>query len=237
MDTTAILIRRLREVPTSDAKDMLADQGLLRVTMTGVRRMTGQVSIAGPARTLRMLPLREDLGPTPNGPLNRQFIDSAAANDVLVIDAMGAQRGAVLGDMMATRLRYSGVAGVVTDGVIRDRAGIDRVGLPVFAGGTDPDANRHWVTPWESEVAIQCGGVLVLPGDWILADDDAAVVIPAERAESIANQYEARKPREAFSQALLKAGHPFQDSYPLPEARLADLDAFLTSGRVPPRSS
>jgi 5-oxopent-3-ene-1,2,5-tricarboxylate decarboxylase/2-hydroxyhepta-2,4-diene-1,7-dioate isomerase len=237
MDKTANLARRLREVPTSDAKDMLADHGLLRVVMTGVRRMTGKQSIAGPARTLRMLPLREDLGAAPNGPLNRQFIDSAVADEVLAIDAMGAQRGAVLGDMMATRLRYSGVAGVVTDGPIRDRVGIDRVGLPVFASGTDPDANRHWVTPWESDVAIQCGGVLVLPGDWIMADDDAVVVIPAGLAESIADQFEARKPREAFSQALLKAGHPLQESYPLPEARLADLDAFLASGTVPPRSS
>ena len=237
LDKSPELAHRLRDVPTSDAKDLLAELGVLRVTMAGVTRRTGQHSIAGPARTLRMLPLRDDLGPAPNGPLNRQFIDSAASGDILVIDAMAASRGAVLGDMMATRLRYCGVAGVVTDGRIRDRDGIDRVGLTVFASGTDPDANRHWMTPWEIDVAIQCGGVLVLPDDWVLADSDAAVVIPAKLVATIVERYEARKSRDAFSQALLTAGHPLDESYPLPEARAADLEAFLASGTVPPRSS
>ena len=208
--------------------------GIRNVVMRGIHALvpvTG--STAGPARTLRFLPAREDVPKPPRGAINRKLVDSIGGGEVLVIDAGGYLEGAVLGDMLASRAVFRGAAAVVADGVMRDIASIAPLGLPVFARGTHPAPNGFGLLPWDTDVAIQCGGVLVQPGDWILADGDSVIVVPAGKVEEVAEKGEAVTDEEEFCSRLLAAGFPIDEAYPLPAARRADYERFKQDGSVP----
>ena len=71
--------------------------------------------------------------------------------------------------MMAGRAQARGAAGVVVDGVVRDVAGLRAMGLSVHARGAYPTPSQGKLIPWESDVPIQCAGVLVFPGDYVIA--------------------------------------------------------------------
>ena len=228
------LARRLAQVPTSSAKVILRELGVTRVVASGLRPIVPpEGALAGRARTVRFLPLREDVPKPPRGAVNRQLVDEIGRDEVVVIDTGGCLEGSVLGDMLAARARYRGAAGVVADGVVRDVVGLTAVGLPVFARGTHPDPNSVALLPWETDVAVQCGGVLVQPGDWVLADADSVVVVPAALAEEVASRGEAMNVEDAFCQRLLAAGFPLDEAYPLPTGLRGDLERFQRDGYVP----
>lgn len=231
---TPALARRLATVPTSTAKVILRELGVTRVVATGLRPIVPPAGVlAGRARTIRFLPGREDVKRGPSGAVNRALIDRMGAGEVVVIDAGGFAEGAVLGDMLAARAKYRGAAGVVADGVVRDVEGLSAVGLPVFARGTHPDPSSATLLPWETDVAVQCGGVLVQPGDWVLADTDSVVVIPAAHAQVVAQRGEETNLEDAFCQRLLAAGFPLDEAYPLPVSLRDDLTRFASDGHVP----
>lgn len=216
---------RLRAVPTATAKQVLRELGVDRTFLYGLRPMTIERRIAGKVRTLRFLPLREDVKP-PNPAVNRRLIDNLDRDDVLVIDALGSSEGAVLGDMLAARVNAREAAGVVADGVIRDVEGIREIGLAVWAKGTHPDSNVRALIAWETDVAIACGGALVQPGDYIVADSDGAVVVPPQHARALLQKAEEMALEDEFSQQLLRDGASVDDAYPLPQSRRADFDRF-----------
>ena len=230
----ANLAKRLRGVPTPNARAILNQRGVKGVVMRDLKPIAAvQGPIAGPARTIRYLPAREDVGAPPRGELNRWLCDNIDAGEIMVCDALGYAEGAVLGDMMAARAKYRGASGVVVDGVVRDVEGLASIGLPVYARGTFAHPFPGRLLPWETDVSIQCGGVLVQPQDWIVADETSVIVIPAGLAELVAQQDEASRDEEAFSQALLSAGFPLGDAYPLPERMRPYLERYREDGTVP----
>lgn len=198
--------------------------------MHGLRPLTLQRRIAGRARTLRFLPLREDVTP-PRKAVNRILIDALERDDVLVIDALGSEEGAVLGDMLAARAHARGAAGAIADGVIRDVEGIREIGLAVWARGTHPDANARALLAWETDVAIACGGVLVQPRDYVLADADGAIVVPPQYLDAMLDKAEEMALEDEFSQNLLRDGAPLDDAYPLSPSRRAEFEAFKAKRR------
>ncbi|MGH7661185.1 MAG: ribonuclease activity regulator RraA [Vulcanimicrobiaceae bacterium] len=209
---------------------MLRGLGVDRTFMYGLRPLTQQRRIAGRARTLRFLPLREDVTPPRKG-VNRALIDGLERDDVLVIDALGSLDGAVLGDMLAARVHARGAAGVIADGVIRDVDGIREIGLAVWARGTHADANARALLAWDVDVAVACGGVLVQPGDYVVADADGAVVVPPQHLDATLLKAEEMALEDAFSQQLLQSGAPLDDAYPLSPARRAEFEAFKAKRR------
>ena len=230
----ADLARRLRQVPTSSAKQILTGLGVNRVVARGIKAIVPPEGgiMAGRARTVRFLPLREDVK-APRGAVNRRLIDEIGPDEVVVEDTAGSTEGSVLGDMLAARAKYRGAAGVVADGVVRDIVGLTAVGLPVFARGVHPDPNSVTLLPWETDIAVQLGGVLVQPGDWILADTDSVIVVPPQLAEEVAKQGEAMNLEDVFCQKLIAAGYPIDDAYPLPARMKPDLERFARDGYVP----
>lgn len=222
------LIERLRAVPTATAKQVLRELGVDRTFCYGIRAMTSERRVAGKVRTLRYLPLREDVK-APRGAIHRRLIDGLDKDDVLVIDAMQSPDGAVLGDMMAARVHARDAAGVVADGVIRDVEGIRDIGLAVWARGTHPDSNVRALLPWETDVAIACGGVLIQPGEFIIADMDGVVVVPPQHAEAMLKKAEEMALEDEFSQELLRGGAPLDEAYPLPQAKRAEFERFKPS--------
>jgi regulator of RNase E activity RraA len=226
------LVDRLRAVPTANAKVLLRELGVTRVVMRGLLRLSGDGVVAGPVRTLRFLPAREDVTP-PKGNIQRATIDTLRRGEVLVIDAHGSPDGAVLGDMLAARAHANGAAAVIADGVVRDIAGIRTMGLTIHARGTQPEPSVRNLVSCETGAPIACGGVLVEPGDYIIADDDAVLVVPKVHAEEIARRGAEMAERDEFSQALIAAGWAIDEAYPLPEARLAAFERYKRDRTVP----
>ncbi|HET8568764.1 MAG TPA: RraA family protein [Candidatus Limnocylindria bacterium] len=129
----------------------------------------------------------------------------AKAGDMLVVAGDGDDRGALLGELMTIACQRIGLAGAVIDGPVRDIDGIRELGFPVWARSVTPrvGTNRR---VGRTNVAVACGGVVVQPGDWVFADADGVVVVPAANVESVLAAAEAADAKERKIAERLKAG-------------------------------
>jgi len=162
---------------------ILLKKGLRNVWMRGTRPLSpGHPRIVGPAFTLRFVPAREDLA-TPaswSNPIStRSAIEAMPPGCVAVVDAMGITDAGIFGDILCARMAKRGVAALVTDGVVRDVAGVRGTGLPVWCQGTAAPPSVAGLTFVAWDQPIGCGGVAVFPNDVVVVDDDGAVLIPA----------------------------------------------------------
>lgn len=187
LDARAVDI--LSGVTTATLTTLLLKKGLRNVWLRGARPLrTGQPRLAGRAFTLRFVPAREDLA-TPeswSSPIStRAAIEAMPAGCVAVVDAMGVGDAGIFGDILCARMQKRGVTALVSDGVVRDQAGVLGTGLPVWCSGAaaPPSVASLTFVDWQQPIA--CGGVAVFPGDVIVADDDGAVLIPAALLEEI----------------------------------------------------
>lgn len=218
----------LARIGTATLSTLLVQRGIRRHRIRGASPLFPDRRSAGPAFTLRFLPGREDLPLAPSlvapGGLI-EAVESAPPGSVLVIETGGDRDGGVLGDILADRLRLRGVAGAVSDGVMRDRVGLERVGLPIWCAGTvaAPAFASLWCAGSGGPVAV--GGTVVLPGDPIVADADGAIVVPAALAPELLA--EARE-KDAFERWVIEevaAGRPLPGLYPATPRSLAEYDA------------
>src|SRR5689334_23311853 len=92
------LSKRLREITSAAAKKALRQLGVDRVVPEGIAALSSSATIAGPVRTMRFLPLREDKKEPPRGRRDKQFIDEILPGEILVHDGMGLGDAAILGD-------------------------------------------------------------------------------------------------------------------------------------------
>jgi RraA family protein len=150
----------------------------------GIRALySGMRPFAGPAVTVSV--------PSGSQEVRRAAMDMAQEGDVLVIDARGIPAFAVLGGKLAQGLKSKGLAGVVIDGVLRDWKEIESLDLPVFCRGYTVAAAPK-TGPGEVNVPIACGGVVVHPGDVIVADSNGVMVVPRDSAAEIAQKVGAK---------------------------------------------
>lgn len=163
----ADLVPRLMQIEVSALCD--ADKGL-PVLDSDVRAQVADVRMAGTALTVVA---EDDHLPVMSA------LAEAAPGDVLVVATNG-HRLAVLGELFATEAKRRGLAGLVVDGFVRDLHGLRRLGLPVFARGTNPKSGST-VARTPIGAPIRCGGVEVTAGDIVFADDDGVVIAPADR--------------------------------------------------------
>ena len=144
--------------------------------------------MAGRAVTLRFVPHRPDLAEDkPKGENSAEYvaIELCGPNEVLVIDALGWKYSSIGGDIKFMRLMQRKVGGLVTDGGVRDSVVLKEYGFPVFSASTTAKQGPADFWPWQINDAIQCGGVLVRPGDAIVGDDDGVVVVPKSEIEDV----------------------------------------------------
>ncbi len=133
-------------------------------------------------------------------------LDIAKPNDVVVVNAHGVRgMNAVLGDIISTKAKHRGIAGFVVDGLVRDMPGVEHLDFPVFARGTTPVGPLHR-GPGEINYPISCGGVVVNPGDVIVADISGIVVIPRESAEDVLQRLDDQKAHQETYLAAVKRG-------------------------------
>ena len=133
------------------------------------------------------------------------MLDVVQPGDVLVIATGGDESGAVVGDNWAEMARNKGAVAVVTDGLVRDLAGIEAVGLPTFSRGTCPNSG-HQNGPGEINGVVSVGGVNVSPGDIIVGDRDGVVVVPLAQAAQVATSLEDVVAKEEELGRRIKSG-------------------------------
>ena len=182
----------LRQVTTATITTMLLRKGIRRCWMDGPKPLSAtDERVVGPAFTLRFVPVREDLA-TPESwgsPIStRAAIEEMPEGAVVVADAMGVPGAGIFGDILCARMKKRNIAALVTDGVLRDRAGVRRSGLPIWCSGVAAPASVNGLTFVGWQQPIGCGGCAIFPGDVIVADDDGAVVIPQAMVEFVAQE-------------------------------------------------
>jgi regulator of RNase E activity RraA len=116
-------------------------------------------------------------------------LDVAQPGDIIVVDAGGSTQNAVLGDLISSKARHREIAGFVVDGLIRDLPSILPLDFPVFARGVTPIGPLHR-GPGEINYPICCGGVVINPGDIIVADAAGIIVVPREIASELLGRLE-----------------------------------------------
>lgn len=225
----------LSSIGTATVTMQLLKRGIRNVSMAGVRPLNVPVQrLLGPAYTLRYVPLREDLSTPealgrPDYP-PRLAIEQAPEGSVLVIDGRGRGDIAVLGDLLAERLKIRGVAGIVSDGGVRDCAEALAVGLALYAAGPASPASVAGHVAADLETPVACGGVAVFPGDIISGDGDGVVVIPRALAAEVAHGGVEQERYERFAKLKIKEGRPVPGLYPPNEDTKAEYAEWVKSG-------
>jgi 4-hydroxy-4-methyl-2-oxoglutarate aldolase len=139
-----------------------------------------KTKIMGPAATAVLRPvLHNDKTEYPNYAL--QILDEAPAGSVLVYVLEDGLETAGMGNLMATTAKVRGLAGAVIDGAVRDIEEIEEIGFPVFSRSISPATSVGRYVSVAKQVPVQCGGVRVRPGDWIVGDRTGVVVVPVEK--------------------------------------------------------
>ena len=211
VDVPNEILDRFRALPVATVwGHTQRDAGVPLPFMEGVFPFTRERRLAARARTLRYLPPRPDLNEEiklgEDSPEYRAM-GRCGSGDVLVCDLMGATRPCVFGDVKAMQLKMNNADGIVTDGGIRDVDVMEEedYGLVIYAGARTPYGGGPWAIPAEENGQIQCGGVLVRPGDVLVGDGDGVVVVPSWFAEECVNIVEEHEGVEAYIKEKIQA--------------------------------
>lgn len=223
-------IETLRGVTTATLTTILLKKGLRNVWIRGAMPLhRDQPRVVGPAFTFRFVPAREDLA-TPAAwasPIStRAAIEAMPEGAFAVIDAMGISDAGVFGDILCARMKKRGAAGMVTDGVVRDLAGVLGTGLPVWASGAAAPPSVAGLTFVGWEETIGCGGVCVIPGDTVVADRDGAVIIPAALLPEVLAEAPEQERMEGWIVDEVERGERLPGLYPMNEETRARYEAW-----------
>ena len=208
----------LAGVSSATITTVLLKKGLRNVWMRGTRPLRpDQPRLVGRAFTLRFVPAREDLA-TPESWASprstRAAIEDMPAGCIAVVDAMGVTDAGIFGDILCARMAKRGVAGLVTDGVVRDLAGVLGTGLPVWCQGSAAPASVAGLTFVGWQEPIGCGGVAVYPDDVVVVDADGAVLIPAAMLDEVAEAAREQERLEGWIVREVEKGVPLPGLYP-----------------------
>ncbi len=233
IDVPQTVLDRYKQVPVATVWQVVQKKaGVPLPFMEGVRPFTPGQRLAARARTLRFLPPRPDL--VAEVKLDAESPEYKAMNrcgpgDVLVADLMGNPKPVVAGDVKLLQLKLNNADGVVTDGAIRDLDVLieEHYDLIVYAQARSPYGGTPWAVPAAENVDIQCGGVLVRPGDVIVGDNDGVVVVPSWFAEECIDLVEEKEGVEAYIKAKIAAEGVSPGEYYPPSAEM--LEAYRAS--------
>jgi regulator of RNase E activity RraA len=208
----------LAGVTTATITTILLKKGLRNVWIRGAFPLApGTPRVAGRAFTVRFIPAREDLA-TPaswSSPRStRAAIEDMPPGCVAVVDANGCKDAGFWGDILCARMVKRGVVALVSDGVVRDVAGVLSTGIKVWAAGVAAPPSVAGLTFVDWQQPIGCGGVAVFPDDVIVADQDGAVVIPAAMVDEVAGLAEEQERLEGWIMTEIDRGVPLPGLYP-----------------------
>ena len=203
---SAETLETLRHIPTQTLIDALWVKGWPMSFIHGAKPLQLGQKMAGRAVTLRFVPHRPDLAQDkPKGEDSAEYVafELCGPEEVLVIDAMGWEYSSIGGDIKFLRLRQRNVGGLVTDGAVRDSISLKEYGFPVYSAATTAKQGPAEFWPWQVNDAVQCGRVLVRPGDAVVGDDDGAVVVPRILVDEVIQIAKEREEVEEVIKAQL----------------------------------
>ena len=212
------VVETLSRVAAATITTVLLKKGLRNVWLRGSRPLVaGQPRLVGRAFTLRFVPAREDLA-TPaswGAPIStRAAIEAMPAGCIAVVGALGVTDAGFFGDILCARMKKRGVAALVSDGVVRDLAGVLGTGLPVWCQGTAAPASVTGLTFVGWQDPIDCGGVAVFPNDVIVVDADGAVLIPAAMLSDVIEASVEQERLEGWIMGEVERGVALPGLYP-----------------------
>lgn len=182
------VVRQLAVFPCALISDAM---GKLNTMDFGIKPIyAGMGRVAGPALTVLARP-GDNLMAT-------KAIGLAEPGDVVVVSTSDHTTHSVWGGVMSAMAVARRVAGLVTDGVVRDVAQTKDSGFRIWARGVTPLAPARGIPPGQINTPIVCGGVCVSPGDIIVADEDGVVVVPRDEAEAVLEACSARAAKEKW---------------------------------------
>jgi len=194
-------LRALDACAVSDALDKLGIDGCL----TGLVASMPQRRIAGLVHTVQLV-----AGTVPeNWParhLGAAAVDACSAGDVIVVEQSTGLDAGSWGGILSQAAKLKGVAGVITNGPVRDVDEARDIGFPIFCGGFTCRTARGRIYEAATDVPVALGAVSVRPADYVLADSSGAVFLPADRIEQILDTAETIARREAEMTRRLKQG-------------------------------
>ncbi len=216
------ILEVLRAIPTQTLIDAQWVKGWPMSYIEGAVPLQEGQHLAGRAVTLRFVPHRPDLADDkPKGADSAEYvaIEMCGPGEVLVIDAMGWKYSSVGGDIKFLRMKQLGAGGLVTDGGVRDSVSLKEYGFPVYSASLTAKQGPAEFWPWQVNDAIQCGGVLVRPGDALVGDDDGVVVVPQSIVDEVIEIAHQREEVEEVVKAQLEVEqcspgkyYPFNDN-------------------------
>lgn len=230
-------LAKLRQVGTSTLTTQLFKRGFRNVFVQGVSRLGKAArSMVGEAFTLRYIPAREDLDPidvlaNPEHP-QRKAIEVTPPGHVLVMDCRKETRAASAGHILLTRLQVRGVAGVVSDGCMRDSGAIAEMDFPVYCAGAAAPLNLVCHHAVDINVPIACGDVAVFPGDVLVGDADGVVVIPRHLADEVARDTVEQDALEEFVLREIRSGKALAGTYPPNADARARFEEWRARGKI-----
>jgi regulator of RNase E activity RraA len=174
------IVERLGALPVANIGDAMQRLGVVEAEIGAVWR---GARTAGTARTV-------EVAGGDNAGVH-EAIDTLRPGDVLVVNGHGVRDRALVGELIAERLRARGCVGLVIDGAVRDVGDLEELGFPVFARAVTP-AGPYRNGPFRVGVPVAIGGVVVHPGDVIVADGDGVAVVPAAEAAAVLDRAEAK---------------------------------------------
>jgi regulator of RNase E activity RraA len=235
-DLDADTRRRLESVATATLAAVLQKRGVRTTFLSGLAPIKSGQRMVGRARTLRFVPIREDLVETYAPRLNTQraAIEALQPGEVLVIDARNDTEAGTIGDIFAARAIRLGAVGIVTDGAVRDAAALRRLDIAVYNRASHGATFRRMHMPVDQQVPIACAGVTVVPGDVIVGDDDGVVVVPAALAADVAAEAEQQELEEQWGMERVAAGESTDGAFPITAARRPEFEAWAAAREPEP---
>lgn len=167
------IIKELGMIPTSTLSDAMGRYGSM---IHEIKPIDPNFHLAGPAYTIRCY-VKDNL-------MLHYGLKMAKPGDILVVEAGGYLEGAFWGELMSLMAKRKGLGGIVLDTGVRDRRKLIEIGFPVFSRCVIPVGTLK-DSPGSINLPVQCGGVVVNPGDIIVGDDDGVVVIPKENTKTV----------------------------------------------------
>jgi regulator of RNase E activity RraA len=227
-------LKALAGVTTATLTTILLKKGLRNVWIRGaVPLAPGTPRVAGRAFTVRFIPAREDLA-TPESwsspKSTRAAIEDMPAGCIAVVDANGVTDAGFWGDILCARMAKRGVTALVSDGAVRDVAGVLSTGLPIWAAGVAAPPSVAGLTFVDWQQPIGCGGVAIFPDDVVVADQDGAVVIPAAMVDEVSALAVEQERLEGWIMEEIKRGIPLPGLYPANAETQARYEAWKAKG-------
>jgi regulator of RNase E activity RraA len=208
-DMFDLMAQKLAASVISDILDTLGFRD--QVMRTTIRPLFSEALVVGRAMPV----LYAEVFEVPEKPylMEMEVVDSLKPDDVLVGYAPPSAKAALWGGLLSTAAQARGARGVVLEGMTRDVKQIARMAFPVFASGISPLDAKGRLRVFAYRCAIECGGVLVEPGDIVFGDADGVVVIPQDVAAETVNAALNKTDAEHLTEEELKKGTLLREVY------------------------